>query len=252
MSKKFSFKPAKVLYAVASATIVFSGELATAQDCGFLSPSVGSNSNTGESRNSMNPYSTDNDGRTPLHIAAASGDTVFFNELIERYGNPSFNVTDVHQWTPLHFAAACRSKGVAALLLDNGANPYSTDNDGRTPLHIAAASGNKEFFDEFIKLYSNLNFNVADVHKWTPLHFAAASGSEGVAATLLDNGADPIASASDGWTPLHIAVASGSKEVAATLLDNGADPNALASDGWTPLELAVWKDNEDIENLLTP
>ncbi len=48
------------------------------------------------------------------------------------------NARDNDGGTPLHMAAAEGHKDVAELLLANKAEVNAKDNDGRTPLHLAA------------------------------------------------------------------------------------------------------------------
>lgn len=49
---------------------------------------------------------------------------------------------DVQDSTPLHLAATYNHFSIAKLLLEEGANPRSYDNDLRTPLHEACLEGN--------------------------------------------------------------------------------------------------------------
>ena len=58
------------------------------------------------------------------------------------------------------------------------------------------------------------------------LFWAAANPNPGVARLLLDRGADPNATTTDGWTPLHGAAANPNPSVARLLQEHGADPNA--------------------------
>jgi ankyrin repeat protein len=62
-----------------------------------------------------------------------------------------------------------------------------------------------------------------------PLHLAASYGSANVAAALLNAGADPDVSDSQGRRPLHYAAANGRLGVMDLLLSHYADPNALTN-----------------------
>ena len=194
MPHKFSLKWAKMLYTAAFVAVVWPGESAMAVDC--------------ESWASREFFQD-----------ADINDINLLNNCSLR------DLKDGYGRAPIHYVAeANSSEEVVKWFLDNGANPYLADDDGRTPLHVAAASGNIVFFNELVNTYDQPNFNFSEDRQWTPLHFAAASGSEEVAKILLDNGANPYLEDDDGWTPLHFAAASGSEGVAKILLDNGANP----------------------------
>ena len=79
----------------------------------------------------------------------------------------------------------------------------------------------------------------------TPLHLAARDGAAEVVTTLLEAGADLEARDAIGRTPLHRAGARfGSPDpfVVAGLLDAGADPNTRDNDGKLPFDYA--RDNK--------
>jgi hypothetical protein len=73
---------------------------------------------------------------------------------------------------------------------------------------------------------------------WTPLHEAAAMGNKAIAELLLKAGADVNARNNNGYTPLHVAVEHRQPELAELLLANKADPNERNNAGQTPLDLA--------------
>jgi hypothetical protein len=56
----------------------------------------------------------------------------------------------------------------------------------------------------------------------TPLHLAAAKGNKGIVELLLANKANIDATDHDGWSPLHSAVTWGQKDVEALLREKGA------------------------------
>ena len=84
----------------------------------------------------------------------------------------------------------------------------------------------------------------------TPLHLAALNGHKDVAELLLANKAEVNAKDNHGETPLHLAAVNGHKDVAELLLANKADVNAKVNDGSTPLHYAVTKGHGDVAELL--
>ena len=132
--------------------------------------------------------------------------------------------------TPLHrtqslFAGGAANE-VASLLLAAGAEPNARTDDGRTPLHSAASSGDAPMVGTLLQAGADANARTPD--GTTPLH-SASGGSRGTVATvslLVEAGADVDARTELGATPLHWAVSQGNHEVAARLLELGADREA--------------------------
>jgi hypothetical protein len=75
---------------------------------------------------------------------------------------------------------------VKALLKDNPDLVSSKDNDGRTPLHRAAANGHKDVAE--LLLANKAELNAKDNNGFTPLHRAAANGHKDVAEVLRKHG----------------------------------------------------------------
>jgi ankyrin repeat protein len=80
---------------------------------------------------------TDNDGSTPLHIAASQSADIIVNELLQNGANA--DALDKNRRTPLHEALLHRypSETVVNALLDHCTNVDGQDNDGCTALHYA-------------------------------------------------------------------------------------------------------------------
>lgn len=51
------------------------------------------------------------------------------------------NASDRHGWTPLHFAAACGNRAVAEQLVQAGADPRAKTLRGQTPQDLARVNG---------------------------------------------------------------------------------------------------------------
>lgn len=83
----------------------------------------------------------DNQARTALFYAAASGHVDLARALLENRASP--DLRDLNGQTPLHAAAHAGSASAVRLLLDAGADVSLQDKtDGKTPLALAKAAGN--------------------------------------------------------------------------------------------------------------
>ncbi|MHA7877967.1 MAG: ankyrin repeat domain-containing protein, partial [Bacteroidota bacterium] len=104
-----------------------------------------------------------------------------------------------------------------------GASVDAQDNDGLTPLCLAAMYGQ----DNVIGLLLDLGADIEarSLRNRTPLHIAARRGQNGAVGLLLDRGADIEAKAMRNRTALHFAVRARQVETAGTLLSRGAVVN---------------------------
>lgn len=93
---------------------------------------------------------------------------------------------------------------VQALLHADPAVANSVDNDGRTPLQLAALSRHTEIIEVWLK--SGAQVNASDKKGMTALHDAVSKDDVDTVALLLDGGADVNANTRDGLSPLNFAV----------------------------------------------
>jgi hypothetical protein len=116
-------------------------------------------------------------------------------------------------------------------------------------IHDAARRGDLAKVKTLLQGNPDLVFSKDDIGA-TPLHYAAAYGQKDVAELLLASKADANAKDNNGWTPLHHAAYQGQKEVADLLVVNQADVNARDNQGWTPLHYAALKSHGELGELL--
>ena len=204
------------------------------------------------------------DGATALHWAAYREDFETAALLI-RAGAGVDKANDLGV-TPLLLACANGHAELVEALLAAGADPDAARPSGETPLMAASRAGSVAAADSLLRRGAGVN--AAELTRGqTALMWAVANRHAGVAAALIEAGADIRArsqvryrvynmggnrsagSASSGIpleevaiggsTPLLFAARSGDVESARLLLDAGADLHDTAADGNVPLVIAA-------------
>ena len=132
-----------------------------------------------------------------------------------RFGN-SYGTAGVAGGTPFFLAAQAHDVDLMTLLVERGADPAQTADQGITPLMAAAMmhrEGGSTHLDEAggieaVKLCLELgnDVNAANETGDTALHAAARYGWVGLTEFLLQNGADPSPVNAKGQTPLRNAI----------------------------------------------
>jgi ankyrin repeat protein len=187
-----------------------------------------------------------------LAAHGADLDLVMTKEPSNRYRNVLNRIGS----TPFLLAAKAADVEMMRLLVELGADPLLPNEDGTTPLMVAAgvgiwavgeSPGTNEEALEALKYALELGGDITaiDDNGNTALHGAIIRGSEPLVRFLLDRGADIEATNEKGWTPYRIAKGvfysnTGKRwpEMESLLLELGADPTtALGADNtisdWT-------------------
>ncbi|KFY67364.1 hypothetical protein V496_01634 [Pseudogymnoascus sp. VKM F-4515 (FW-2607)] len=208
------------------------------------------------------PNKTNGSGLSALHVLT---DPV---EVRQMGGGPSvINETAIHlllQYKasvsqpdsagecPIHWASYGFSLRLFHIYLESHPGPdrdtllRSTNNNGETLLHFAAAGCRTEVMEYLLS--KGLDVNATNSNGWTPLMCALTPIDRSTCWTtniktlanaiqsahlLLCHGADPNIVTDEGWTPLHVLalyldVAGKAEEFAKDLISRGADPEARA------------------------
>ena len=152
----------------------------------------------------------DDNGSTPLHLAAASG--LFINLINPLYGENQDKVT--------------QGREKVRLLVRYGADLKLKDNMGDTPAHVAAYRGDVGRMQPLVDC--GLDFNSRGLCNRTILHAAVFGGRKMLQYLLSQKGMKMIINApdSEGLTPLQLATLQSfeKEEMVGLLLHHGANP----------------------------
>jgi ankyrin repeat protein/energy-coupling factor transporter ATP-binding protein EcfA2 len=192
-----------------------------------------------------------NEGNTPLMLAAANG----HKDSVEFLLKNGANVNDKNNEgnTPLILAAANGHKDSVEFLLKNGANVNDKNNEGNTPLMLAATNKDKDIVLYLLKQGAEFDSNDSSVvnaltftifeQRCGSIREAATYGYVNVLKFLLTHGADINSEDSNKNTPLILAAANGHKDAVELLLNRGANVNDKNNEGKSPLYFALSSNN---------
>lgn len=188
-------------------------------------------------------------GQTPLMLAAMHGRLALVQELIRR--GAQLEARDGgNGFTALHWAADRQHPAIARALIAAGAQVDARNRWQQTPLWQTswqADQGNTEI--AHILVAAGADIHAADDQGNSPLLMAARAGHEPMVDYLLELGADIEHPNHRGRTPLFQAVAGNHPDSVRLLLARGADANTRA-EGTAALALAFNEDRLQIADLL--
>ncbi|XP_041105107.1 transient receptor potential cation channel, subfamily N, member 1 isoform X2 [Polyodon spathula] len=179
-------------------------------------------------------------GLTPLHLGAQNGYCRLVKLLVETH-MASIDALSLTKRTPLHLAALSGQLDVCCSLLNMKADVNATDIHGQTPLHLAAENDHSEVVKLFLKHCPELATS-ANVEGATCAHIAASKGSVAVIKELLKFSKVGVTSArnqSNDSSPLLLAAAGGHSEVVKVLLEAGASAAEENAEGMTAIHLSA-------------
>ena len=137
---------------------------------------------------------------------------------------------------------------ICKIILDKIDTKNPADDEGWTPLHLAAIRGHLDLCQIILERidYNHLanndkTFVKWQPVKWTPLHWAIQRGHVDVCRLILSKTNNMNPKFEHGNTLLHLVVDAGEVEVCKLLLQNATDKNPANDDQITPLHQAVLK-----------
>ncbi|XP_066218180.1 ankyrin repeat domain-containing protein 35 isoform X1 [Saccopteryx leptura] len=198
------------------------------------------------SRTSARPTKLDLNGQSPFHLAASKGLTECLTILLAN--GADINSKNEDGSTALHLATISCQPQCVKVLLQHGANEDAVDAENRSPLHWAASSG---CASSVLLLCDHEAFlDVLDNDGRTPLMIASLGGHAAVCSQLLQRGARVNVTDKDDKSALILACEKGSAEVAELLLSHGADVGAVDSTGHDALYYGLRTQDEALWKLL--
>lgn len=133
-----------------------------------------------------------------LHCAVANGHREIVTLLLDNGSNP--NTADNQSYYPIHLAAAYKHINIVRDLIDRGAKLDVATSSGGTVLHVAAANNFHEIMD--IAQIKNMPLEAKDHEQKTALNVAASFGNYAIGWRLVDARADVDTKDDFGFTPL--------------------------------------------------
>lgn len=196
---------------------------------------------------------TRDDGMTCSHIACKNNDIETLNLLLEE-GQANFNIrNDILGMLPVHIACENASVEALKLLLDRGCDVNAKDENGYGPLHYAAT--NEKAVDSIELLISRgADVNMESFDGETPVYTAVSRWNMDTFWKLIDSGANPGISHSDGTVVLGFIAANSMKELTRfakyiaernDLKENVDFDIVIGDEEQTALHIAAHQDNID-------
>ncbi|KAK4205770.1 ankyrin repeat-containing domain protein [Triangularia verruculosa] len=193
----------------------------------------------------VNVNGVDDHGKSALHRAAAGGYVRIATLLLDK--GADVDAPDANGCTALREACDSihtNWKEMVDLLLDRGVKVEDADDEGRTVLHSTMLKENTEPLAFLLRRIKGADVvDMVDEEERTPLHVAAASGRSSSVRLLVEAGADCEANDRTSRTPLHITVDDAPPdavlEIVNILLAKGADINKRDANGFAALYKAV-------------
>jgi ankyrin repeat protein len=199
----------------------------------------------------ISPDEATSDGITPLFVACGKGYDKIVKRLIDSKANVNAAVkktfkhedqTIVKGTTPLMAALENNHTYIAYMLLSQNADVKLSDENGLSPILIAASKKDVKMLGALIDRGAKVNDRTSSPFDHngetvfsgtTPLMAAVSNNRDENVLLLIQKGADIKATAKNGVNALIIASANGDEEMVKVLLKKGADPNNKTTQAFT-------------------
>jgi ankyrin repeat protein len=181
---------------------------------------------------------------TALHFAAERKNLKCIEFLIS--GGASIDAINMFGLTPLHLAIQMDWIEGMIFLIDKGAKVNPLPGIGATAVHFALGCRPGSTITIAILAHHGASIEAINEEGYTPLHVAAEDGLEKCIEILISFGASVHATTEEGGdTPLHLAAENGHVESVKILLLSGANPLSKNKQGHSPFYLATQNGHTD-------
>jgi ankyrin repeat protein len=199
----------------------------------------------------ISPDESTEEGVTPLFAACLKGQAQIAQRLLESNADVNAAIKKTFKYkgqtlvkgtTPLMAAIENYHTDIVHMLLSRGANVKLADENGFSPVLIAAAKKDINMLEALVDKGANINDRTSSPFEYngetvfsgtTPLMAAIANHRDENAILLIQKGADVKATAKNGVDALFIASAGGDEKLVRILLKKGADPNNQTTQEFT-------------------
>lgn len=180
------------------------------------------------------------DDFTPLHIAAIRNAPHIVELLLDFGADPNYK--DGKGRTPIFYAIYNQNYGVAIDLINKGARLDVVDFNGETILHFTVGRNSYNILEYLLQNFPAFNnfINFKDNDGNTPLHIAAFMGYTDIAELLLRYGANPNLRNKNGETPLDIAKKSNNRPLIDLLQQASTSQLTFSQPTSSTISLANW------------
>lgn len=192
----------------------------------------------------------------PIHIASAFLNHEILRQLLDFKVDANLRTDDEDGCTPLILAAANeneenrrKQKKTIDLLLQNAADINAYSRSRITPVSVACKNGNQSIVKILLKHGSIINY-IDKMDGSNPLYTACQEGHTSIIKLLLKYGADINLCDEEGAGLLYIACQKGHDSTVEGLLNNGANKNLCTENGISPLHIACQEGNCSTVQLL--
>ena len=161
-------------------------------------------------------------------------------------------ICDDQNKTPIHYCAQNNLPKTFIYFHQNfGWGITSKDENGLTPFHLMAQSGNSKFLFEFFTKFKNtIDIDEKTNNGNSALHLSCFNGNLNCVKILCKFGANLEIEDSQGNTPLHIASYNSQSHIVSFLLEKKAKIDCRNKFGMTPLSVSCLNGNWECSSLL--
>uniref|UniRef100_A0A8C2ZTR2 Ankyrin repeat and sterile alpha motif domain containing 6 n=1 Tax=Cyclopterus lumpus TaxID=8103 RepID=A0A8C2ZTR2_CYCLU len=191
-------------------------------------------------------FSQKTTGWGPLMVATLSGKVAVAQQLVERGSDP--DRLNVLSKTAFELAMQLKQRDIKAYLDSITTVRPQTDDEKRRPdVFSALKLGNSQLVKEILE-EDPTQVNSSNQEGASPLMMAAVSGQLEVVQLMVEKNADiNKQDGVHGWTALMQATYHGNKDIVKYLLGQGADVNLRAKNGYTAFDLVMLLNDPDTE-----